>query len=264
MQCSRSSVIRSDCSLCRVRASDLGPVRARVERANAHVETLRKVIDEYLAAPPYGRKKRIVPDRLERVVERAELRLPVPIEASIVLSDAIHQARAALDNLVGVLRPGEPTRRSGFAIVAEEGDYEEAAGVLLDGVPTRAQDVIRWMQPFERGAYGWIGDELIILHRLARVDRHRAPHLQSALLLPQYVETDDGADVEFRGDGRTWAETEYNVPFATISASSATRHGAHARDASQGAARGATAGRPGLPGPRSGIRDGARRAARAG
>jgi hypothetical protein len=128
----------------------------------------------------------------------------------MIASDAIHQARAAVDNLVGALRSRGPTGESAFPIVAKESEYADIADIQLRGVPTWARDSIRAMQPFTTGAFGWIGHELLILHRLARADRHRAPHLQSGLLLPSYVESDNGAEVAFRGDGRTWAETEYN------------------------------------------------------
>lgn len=68
---------------------------------------------------------------------------------------------------------------------------------------------MREVQPFERGTLSRIGDNLADLHLLARLDRHRAPHLQAAFLRPYYVESEAGADIEFRGDWRTWAETEY-------------------------------------------------------
>jgi hypothetical protein len=107
----------------------------------------------------------------------------------------MHQARAALDNLVGALREGGPTSRSAYPVVLTDPDFEATVGDSLKGVPDWAIQVIRRVQPFSDDpsqAYG--GKQLRLLHDMARLDRHRAPHLHASLVQIDHVE---GYSVQF-------------------------------------------------------------------
>lgn len=190
-------------------ASSPDPVNARLSRADIHVADLRALVDEFVARPPYTTRRTIRADRPGWVIDRAELRDSVPIQANMILSDAIHQARAALDNLVGTIRPLGPTSDSYFPIRTEAAEFDTAALAALKGLPSWAQDVIRSVQPFAGGGGEVLGRQLDALHRLARIDRHRAPPLQSAFLSPDYAVSKGNTGLEFRTDWVTWAEAEY-------------------------------------------------------
>jgi hypothetical protein len=192
---------------------DLRPVAARLERARKHVDELDAILAAYIARPPYVVRPDLgsAPDR---VVERAELRDEPPLEAAMAVSDAVHQARAALDNLVNAVRTGGPADNIGFPIRATEPAYRAAARTMLEGVPTPICDAIAAVQPWSNDVRRWVGDELLSLHDLARLDRHRLPPIQAAVVAPHYVESDagEGTVIAFRMDrGGRWAETEYVV-----------------------------------------------------
>lgn len=190
--------------------SDMTVVHARLSRADEHVAALRTVIESYTAFPPYRRTRRLVPGKLGRVVERADLFVPAPQHARIIVSDAVHQARAALDNLVNAARTGGPAPRVQFLVRETAEKWEADAPSALEGVPAWLRAFIRRAQPFSDDlGLRWLGERLFLLHDAARLDRHRAPPLHAAFLVPDYGTTAEGANLEFRGDLATWAEAEY-------------------------------------------------------
>src|SRR5438067_3576428 len=89
-------------------------VQARLARAQRHVDDLEAMLGEYVARPPYRVERR--DGERGRVIQRAALRDEPPIEAAMIVSDAVHQARAALDNLVNGLRPTGPASGIEFPI----------------------------------------------------------------------------------------------------------------------------------------------------
>jgi hypothetical protein len=185
-------------------------VYARLDRADAHVAEVEAAITAYRSMPPWIHSLEQRGDGAT-ITERIRLVSPPPVAVAVILSDAVHQLRAALDNLIGVMRPGGPTQKSGFPIRRDGKAWEAAADAMLDGVTAAVRDEIRWMQPFSDDAFRWAGDSLVVLHDLARRDRHRAPIVHAALARADYAEVSaEGDVVAFRGDRLgTWAETEY-------------------------------------------------------
>jgi hypothetical protein len=185
-------------------------VQARLDRAQRHVDDLEAILGEYVARPPYRVERRT--GERGRVIERAELVDQPPIEAAMIVSDAVHQARAALDNLVNGLRPNGPASGIYLPIRSTPEKYADAVpGGALSGVPAWAREAIEAIQPFSTDERRWAGDELADLHELARLDRHRLPPIHAAFLLPESASADDLSEVEFRVDRAAfrWAEWEY-------------------------------------------------------
>jgi hypothetical protein len=100
------------------------PVEARIALARQHVTELGKLLGEYVALPPYKLSTRPSEGRL--MIDRAEIHVPPPREAAMVVSDAVHQARAALDNLVNALRLAGPPPGVYLPIRTSEPKYDEA------------------------------------------------------------------------------------------------------------------------------------------
>ncbi|HJP89293.1 MAG TPA: hypothetical protein VJ850_09695 [Candidatus Limnocylindrales bacterium] len=219
-------------------AIDIRPVHARLERARKHAAEVDAILEAYVSGPPY----RIVTregSRDDTIVERAILVERPPIKAAMAVSDAIHQARASLDNLVNALRVGGPAPGITFPIRADKTEWWKLAKDALEGVPEPIVRTIAAMQPFSSDAFRWAGDELVALHDLARFDRHRVPPLHAAVVQPGPVFTDGGdAVVEFRmhdGPDGQWAETEYVVGRAhSVRFEVEVRFGADAGAASAG------------------------------
>jgi hypothetical protein len=186
-------------------------VQARLERAQRHVNDLERIISEYLDRPPYRIVRRTGDGA--RVIDRAELVEEPPIEAAMIVSDAVHQARAALDNLANALRPDGPTSGIEFPIRSTEAAYRKAVSDgALRGVPAWAREAIEAVQPFSTDLRRWAGRELANLHELARVDRHRLPPIHAAFLLPDSASADDLSEVRFRVDRAAWRWAEWEYP----------------------------------------------------
>ena len=183
---------------------DLSPVDARLGRAAVHVAALESAVAAYVALPPYRRVEKI--DHMTGVMTvRVDMNQQPPSSIALILSDVAHQLRAALDNLVGCVRPGGPTGDSAFPITADPATFERDAARKLEGLPAWAVDAIREIQPFPGDEWQRdVGKQLLDLHDLARHDRHRAPRLVAGMVAPDWA---SGEDVEFRTDWRTWAET---------------------------------------------------------
>jgi hypothetical protein len=145
------------------------------------------------------------------MIDRAELIEDPPVEAAMLVSDAVHQARAALDNLVNALRPTGPSDVAYFPIRATAAKYAKAlADGALDGVPEWAREAIAALQPFSTDPRRRVGERLVDLHELARIDRHRLPPIHAAVLLPDSATGGDAAGLVARVDPRgRWAEWEY-------------------------------------------------------
>jgi hypothetical protein len=92
---------------------------------------------------------------------------------------------------VGALRPGGPTDRSQFVLASTPERFAERARDELEGLSDGHLEAIRRIQPFAGEPWGHIGRRLTTIHDLARVDRHRAPLLQVAILAPRYAEGRD-------------------------------------------------------------------------
>lgn len=184
-------------------------VQARLGRAQRHVGDLEQVLAAYVARPPFRIARRT--GDWPRMIDRAELIDEPPIEAAMIVSDAAHQARAALDNLVNGLRPDGPTSGVHFPIRATEPEYKDAiAKGALRGVPDWAQDAIAALQPFSTDFGRWAGRELPNLHELARIDRHRVPPIHAGVVIPDDATGGEMAGVVARMDSRgRWAEWEY-------------------------------------------------------
>ena len=192
-------------------AVDLGPVRERVEWAGRHVERLRKLVDDYVSSRPFAVYLYLSADR-RTVIETATLTDDPPLPISLVLGDIAHHLRAALDNLVGVLRLGGPTRSTAFPITPTPGEFERLAKQMLVGVPDWGLQAIRELQQFdpERGS---LGASLEVIDQIAQRDRHRALLLHAPLLetatVHRAVGESDRLDFERHANGSRELELRY-------------------------------------------------------
>jgi len=184
-------------------------VEARLTRAGQHVVALQTMLEAYAARPPWRVSRR--PSEPPRVIERAELVEQPPIEAAMLVSDAVHQARAALDNLVNALRNGGPAPKVCFPVHADAAEFDRHARDELNGVPDWARDAIRDLQPFSMTSHWKVaGEPLAYLHELARVDRHRVPPLHAGVVWPEYATGNAASGIEPRvNPAGGWAEWEY-------------------------------------------------------
>ena len=160
---------------------DLSSIDARLAWARGHEARLRGLVNEWMADA-------LAEDKIDdvergRTVWRVRVVREPPLQIALALGDVLQQARATLDNLVGVLR-GRATRSSAFRIDTDPltFDLDPLRGGRLAGVPSWALATMRDLQPFPGNLYRWQGEQLATLHRLAILDRHRALLLRAGII----------------------------------------------------------------------------------
>lgn len=158
---------------------DLAPVDERLAWAADHAERVRRLSEDW-ARRAIRTTTTLDPDRSVRVY-RAEVLGEPATDIALALGDTLHQARATLDNLVGILRGGA-TGRSAFPIETDPAVYDRDPRGRLEGVPPWALAVIRSFQPFADTPLRFVGESLAALHHLAIADRHRALLLSGAVI----------------------------------------------------------------------------------
>lgn len=111
-----------------------------------------------------------------RIVAIPEL----PRDWGVILGDALHDCRSALDNTVASLvrlAAGEPTRSSEFPILVNpRGGPEQPLLTALTGVLHVYQEPVRAAQPYLVGA-DRDQHPLAILQALSNADKHRVVHV---------------------------------------------------------------------------------------
>jgi hypothetical protein len=176
---------------------DFAPVKDRLEWAERHGRHVAEMADEYVKQRPF-----VVSEAHEggRHTYTAEIATPAPVEIALTLSDTLHQLRATLDNLVGVLRTGGPSRRSEFIIDPDRDRYAKRERDRLEGLPEWALDELRAVQPFPDNLGRWVGGRLQQLDDLAKRDRHRALFVHAGVIETAMAAVDHAGtgDSEFR------------------------------------------------------------------
>jgi hypothetical protein len=129
---------------------------AKANRANEHIDSLRRQVDEYRASAPYS----LTPEPTEkpdRLAYRLRFSKPVPVTISTTVGDVLHNLRAALESLAfevarrsqgGTLTPKQE-QESTFPICESPKDFDAffkgKKGLLYD---RRARTALRSVQPF--------------------------------------------------------------------------------------------------------------------
>jgi len=110
---------------------------------------------------------------------RVKFNTPLPPEWSIMLGDGIHNLRSSLDHLVWQLA-SKPLGTGAsfvneFPIYDTLTDFKKNSAQKLRGVSAPTRTLIQNIKPYSGG--GRVGDNLVILNRLSRFDKHRVLNL---------------------------------------------------------------------------------------
>lgn len=108
-------------------------------------------------------------------------------ELGLLIGEAVHQMRSALDNLVWALvwhRGGQPSRETAFVISSTESGWQRATtpgkkdptrGDKLRGLSVDDRTLIQALQPYHRGPVspiGWVSHPLAQLQFFSNTDKH--------------------------------------------------------------------------------------------
>jgi hypothetical protein len=156
---------------------DLSDVYLKLERAEQHIETLRDRVEAFQTRNPapfdFRAEQTPLGDDGVQYDLFAVVREEPPREFGLIVGDAVHNMRAALDYLVYALAPPEVRRkrRTQFPIFADQSDFDERSPSMLEGLMPDELELIERVQPF-MAAEVPSEDPLAVLNRLANRDKH--------------------------------------------------------------------------------------------
>jgi hypothetical protein len=159
----------------------------KIERANQHANALDATIQRWLEDRPYSVSLDIDGKTGEQVCRIHVIRTP-PMEWSVVIGEAIHGLRTALDHAVYALSSldGEPPGGTEFPIFKDEPLFRNTnrPGGLrkIRGLRDPAREVVESVQPFHHSGGEPERHLLWVLHQLSNADKHRSLNLTSAFL----------------------------------------------------------------------------------
>ena len=150
----------------------------KVARARWHLGVVADSLASFLRRGPYewSVEPDPAPSEYALVAKRRE---GLPDDLPLVVGELLHNARSALDVVVGevsTLKQDQKADRAKlqFPIVSKEDDWDEKAKKQLRDVPRPVVDLIREMQPFgvRRAEFSWLPD----LRDASNADKHRLLH----------------------------------------------------------------------------------------
>jgi hypothetical protein len=158
----------------------------KLNRAQAHLETLEREIKAWLAKKPYAVFGEYEPGSPDQYVFRVRFFAPVPPEWGVLIGEFLHNARSALDHIAWQVVSrgrGTPGRSTQFPIVLLKKEWGRESRRRLPGASRRHIALIRERQPYQRPAllkkirsprrWSAAGHPLAILAALSNEDKHR-------------------------------------------------------------------------------------------
>lgn len=158
-------------------SSRLVGIRAKIERAEEHINDLDSRIVAFLKSEAYSVSVEDDPKTDERAY-RVHFHSPIPLALSLVAGDALHNLRSALDHLVWQLVEAAgnmPTRETAYPIFKDASAAHKffqkskaKPDPKIKGVPGAAVQLIEATNPYQGG-----NNQLWAVHELNNIDKHR-------------------------------------------------------------------------------------------
>ena len=126
--------------------------RLKIDWAEKHLDALDAEIDRWTSGPPNPRRLKRIRDGVPSTDFRAQFRFdpPIPDTLPMIIGDAVHNLRSALDHLACALAELEiptdsETGHSGieFPIYISEGKFSRSGAAKIKKLATAAQDEIK-------------------------------------------------------------------------------------------------------------------------
>jgi hypothetical protein len=152
----------------------LALIRAKVERAEKHINDLDVALRTFLDSNPYLVARKPHPEGSDLMVYWLSSARPIPPLISIIAGDTLANLRGALDHLAFQLawlngaRDKRILRDTCFPIFDDAASYKSGAKGKIQGMSEAAKERINACAPYKGG-----DDALWRLHRLNNIDKHR-------------------------------------------------------------------------------------------
>jgi hypothetical protein len=144
----------------------------KIKRANQHIDDLETIFSQFLRTDFYalGAKAKPQIGYVAYYVTRVD---PLPEDVPLILGDAVHNLRTALDHfmweLVGTLCPSAASRHTEFPITKTSQQYNSAFGKRE--ITEMREDIAEFLREIQ--PYRTTDDTLWDLHQLDIDDKHK-------------------------------------------------------------------------------------------
>lgn len=184
----------------------------KLDWAKTQIDALAKSIQGWLLSDAYSLVEHLEPKTGDQVLE-AKITKPPPKEWPLMLGDAVHNLRSALDHIAYKLavdghqskHPGKSIplghqRRIMFPIVAVSNNpklsveefYAQVVKGQLRYVPDAAAAAIEALQPYKRTPDRPLADPLWVVNEIDIIDKHRKLHTTPAAFPLQHFSLGGG------------------------------------------------------------------------
>jgi hypothetical protein len=127
----------------------------KLARADEHMEALDTTVAEFLAGRPYEVATQVAHNQnLARVAYRHQ----PPDRLLMIIGDAVHHLRSALDHLAWSLAGASADRHTEFPIFVDQAKVRDKGRTKMRGMPSPAQKIVKSLQPYKR-PHGFAGGE---------------------------------------------------------------------------------------------------------
>jgi len=153
----------------------------KIDWAERHIHALDAEIANWSSGPRNPRRLHRIRDGVPPTEFRAQIRFepPLPETVPLLIGDAVHNLRSALDHLACALADlklpaASQTGHAGieFPIYISEHEFNAKGAGRIKKLPSSAQDEIRSLQPYHAGKDAR-HQFLWALHELDIIDKHR-------------------------------------------------------------------------------------------
>ncbi|HYM44773.1 MAG TPA: hypothetical protein VES65_01250 [Solirubrobacteraceae bacterium] len=157
----------------------LAGVRAKLDRAEEHLDTLKDQVSTFLDTDPYGVRQHIHPETGGYSLS-IEIRQQPPLLINVIVGDLIHNLRSALDHLAWqlVLANGrKPSGSTQFPIFVREPVADDDIGKWKARVKGMSPEVVKEIasiQPYAADGEARL-HSLAILNAFSNEDKHKLP-----------------------------------------------------------------------------------------
>jgi hypothetical protein len=164
----------------------------KVNRAHEHFTALKREIDAWNGRKPYRLVAEVHANGGKHFL-RVKLLEPIPVEWSVVVGEAVHDLRSALEQIIYQLTLFHSGRRDldgcGFPIYSKRSDFEkrskrhpsgwarDGGRYKIRGTAPSVQLFIEELQPYPQRYTRSVHHSLAGLHELWNQDKHRLVHL---------------------------------------------------------------------------------------
>lgn len=149
----------------------LSGVRAKIERANQHVNDLQAAVNTF-AERKSNRVIIEVDKEARKTIFKAQITEDIPPEVSAIIGDCVHNLRTALDYIIcnAVVTNKRQIRKAhGFPIASSRKKFEAACVGKIDGTTQEVAKLLHRLKPYSGGR-----EPFWIIHELDRLDKHQA------------------------------------------------------------------------------------------